>query len=129
VLIAVMFLAALVGVLSLGMLSVMTTETAEVWNHRESLRALAIAEAGVEHACQLLRADAEWDAGLHQVSFPVGSASVYSVAIDTSEYPEVVLTATGLAGDFERRVVARVLVYGPPREAPFAVRVMSWREP
>jgi hypothetical protein len=129
ILLAVAFMAALLGVLSLSMFSLMTADTEEVHNHVSSVRALGIAEAGVEHAIMKLRQNAHWKAGLKNVKFPKLSNDRYSVEIDQTDYPAVQLLAVGETGGFTRRLEVVVNVDGPPAKKPYTVTIESWREP
>ncbi len=128
VVIVVAFVAVLVGLLTVSMLMLLTADTEEVQNHRGSVRALAIAEAGIENAIQQLRANASWNAGFSNVVFPAGSSSTYSVTVDNSQYPDVTLVGTSQVDGFTRQLTVTVVVSGPPTPAPYPVRIKSWRE-
>lgn len=128
ILVAVAFLAVLFGILALATLTLQIADSEAVANHLGSTRALGVAEAGVEHAIQLLRDDPWWQAGLAGVTFPPGSGQTYDVTVDDSDHPQVTLDATGRADGFERRLLVTVEV-DTGGEAPFSVRVETWREP
>ncbi len=128
VLLLVAFLAVLLGVLSLSLLSLMTADTEEIYNHLHSTRALTVAEAGIEHAVKMLRNDPNWNTGFAEYTFPSGSDDSYSVTVDNAAYPSVVLVSTSAVEGFSRRVQVAVIVDGPPESTPYPVRIAAWNE-
>jgi len=119
----------MVGMLSLSMMTLITAETEEVYNHQHSTVALTIAEAGIEHALQELRADDTWTAGFAAYTFPLASGSTYTVTVDNTNYPTIDLQSTGAAGGFNRALQVSVVVEGPPEQSvPYPIRIDAWSE-
>ena len=76
VLIAVVFVAALLAAIVMGMLQINTEEIQVMRNHIRAAEALAVAEAGLNDALAHLRVDADWDAGFADKVFAGGTYTV-----------------------------------------------------
>lgn len=94
-------------------------------NHVHDLQALYIADAGIEDAIDRLSDDPTWDAGVSEV-FPSGSGNTYTVVVDNSGYPSIVITSTGNVPNFERSIEAQVEISGA--SAPYSVTTTYWKE-
>ena len=76
VLITVVFVAALLAAIVMGMLQIHTEEIQVMRNHIRAVEALAIAEAGLNDALAQLRTDADWDMGYTDKAFTGGAYTV-----------------------------------------------------
>ena len=76
VLITVVFVAALLAAIVMGMLQINTEEIQVMRNHIRAAEALAVAEAGLNDALAHLRADAGWDVGFTNKAFAGGAYTV-----------------------------------------------------
>jgi Tfp pilus assembly protein PilX len=116
VLITVVFVAALLAAIVMGMLQINTEEIQVMRNHIRAAEALAVAEAGLNDALSQLRIDAGWDAGFANKAFADGAYTV------TIKGDHVTSQGTSHHG-FVARVEAEVTVSsGPP---PHAVAIDS----
>ncbi len=93
-------------------LEVGTTEMAITRNILSLSKALYAADAGIQHALAMLRADRTWRTGFPSpgVEFPPGSGSTYMVAVTDGGGGEVVVTSTGTAGGLSKTVRATITV-------------------
>ena len=123
-LILVIFTMAFVAVLAVAVLDVAATDLGILRNHQNSLKALYAAQAGLQTALASLRTDCQSSG---TVSGSIGTNGQYTALIENNR-PLVTVTSTGKAAGFVRTVRARVVVAGPPVQAPFPVRVEWWRE-
>lgn len=103
VLITVVFVAALLAAIVMGMLQIHTEEIQVMRNHIRAAEALAIAEAGLNAAFAQLRNDAGWEAGFADKAFAGGA---YTVTVNGNH---VTSLGTSLHG-FVARVEAEVTV-------------------
>jgi len=127
-LILVVFAIAFVSALVAVVLEVATTDLAILRNHTSGLKALYAAEAGVAEAIVALRNQYDAISTLEgTLTAPDGSICSYYTKIDNTE-PVVTVSSIGRAAGFTRAVQARLVVAGPPMEAPYPVRVVWWRE-
>ena len=94
-------------------------------NHVHDLQALYIADAGIEDAIARLRDDPNWDDGLSE-EFPSGSGNTYTVVVDNSEYPSIVITSTGNVPNFGRSIEVEVQITGS--SSPYLVTTTYWKE-
>lgn len=126
--------ALVIALIIMSMLSLLTVSSLEMLtlnvqianNHIHDLQALYIADAGIEDAIDRLRDDPSWDAGLSGVEFPVSSGNTYTVTIDNSGYPSVVITSSGIVSNFQRSLEAQVEITGS--SSPYSVTVAYWKE-
>ncbi len=111
VLIMSVFVVALLAAIVMGMLQIDTEEIQIMRNHMHGAEALAVAEAGLNHALAEIRADAWWRAGFRDKSFAGGA---YTVTRHGSQITSVGVSARG----FSARLQAKVSVAGegPPHE-------------
>jgi type II secretory pathway component PulK len=114
VLIAVVFVAALLAAIVMGMLQINTEEIQVMRNHLRAAEALAIAEAGLNDALAHLRVDADWDAGFAGRVFAGGA---YTVTVKDGRIRSM---GTSLHG-YVARVEADVTVSSGP--APHVVEI------
>jgi Tfp pilus assembly protein PilX len=94
-------------------------------NHVRDLQALYIADAGIEDAIARLRDDPNWDDGLSE-EFPSSSGNTYTVVVDNSEYPSIVITSTGSVPNFQRSIEVEVEIAGS--SSPYSVTTTYWKE-
>ncbi len=95
-------------------LDVATTDMAITRNTLSLSKALYSADAGVQHALALLRADRTWRSGFPSpgVEFPPGSGSWYVVTVVDGVAGEVIVTSTGTVGGLSKSVRATIAL--PP---------------
>ena len=80
----------------------------------------------MEDAIDRLRGNPSWSAGLSDEEFPVGSGNTYSVIIDNSGFPSIVITSTGTVSDFQRSLEVQVEITGS--SSPYSVQTAYWKE-
>ena len=102
-----------------------TTDLQIARNHIGSMKALFVADAGIEDAIAELRANYNWQAGFSNKIFPAGSSSHYSVSV-TNTHPKVVITSVGTAEGFVRTIEIELNIV--ETTAPYPVRVIYWKE-
>jgi type II secretory pathway component PulK len=103
VLITVVFVAALLAAIVMGMLQIHTEEIQVMRNHIRAAESLAIAEAGLNDALAQLRTDAAWDKGYVDKGFAGG---MYTVTVNGSHVTSLGTSSHG----FVARVEADVTV-------------------
>lgn len=113
------------SLLAISSFELLTASIQIIANHRHDLQAMYIADAGIEDAIDHLRDDPGWSAGL-DVEFPTGSGNTYTVSIDNSGYPIIVITSTGTIQNFQRTLEAEVEVIGS--SSPYSVVMTYWKE-
>ena len=93
-------------------LEVGTTEMAITRNTLRLSKALYAADAGIQHALAMLRADRTWRAGFPDpgVEFPPGSEAGYVVSVVEGGSGEVVVTSTGTVGGLSKTIRATITV-------------------
>jgi Tfp pilus assembly protein PilX len=116
----------MLSMLAIGSLEMLTLNIQIASNHMHDLQALYIADAGMEDAIMELRSDSSWDTGFTDKEFPVGSGNTYTVTIDNSDSPSIVITSTGIVSDFQRSLEAQVEITGA--SAPYTVEMAYWKE-
>lgn len=94
-------------------------------NHRASMKALFVADAGIEEAISKLRKNFNWRRGFSNKTFPAGSTSRFSVKV-TNNHPSVVIRSTGTAEGFSRTIEIELNIV--ETTAPYPVRVIYWKE-
>ncbi len=89
-----------------------TTEMAITRNTLDLSRALYAADAGIQHALSMLRADRTWRNGFPSpgVVFPPGSNSSYIVTVADGGSGELIVTSTGAAAGLTKTVRATLTV-------------------
>jgi hypothetical protein len=117
VLLIVIFVVALSAAVVAGMLQLNTEEIMLVHNHISAVKALAVAEAGLNDAFSELRADSGWNSGFVAKSFNGGS---YTVTVDAN-LPTLTVLSTGTSSTgFIARVEADVTVSSG---SPYILRI------
>ena len=93
-------------------LDVQTMEMSITRNTLSLSKALYLADAGVQHALGMLRADRTWRAGFPSpgVEFPPGSGSFYAVTVADGASGEVIVTSTGTVGGLSKTIRATMTV-------------------
>ncbi len=125
-LVVALIVMSLLALLTINSLDMLTINVQIAGNHAHELQASYIADAGIEDAIDRLRDDPNWDAGLQNVELPAGSGNSYTVEIDNSEYPSIIITSTGTAANFQRSLEAEVKITGA--SAPYSVIISYWKE-
>lgn len=111
-LILCIFTMLIVSSLVVLVLEVETTEMAITRNTLDLSRALYAADAGVQHALAMLRADRSWRSGFPSpgVTFPPGSNSNYVVTVADGGSGELIVTSTGTSAGLSKTVRATLTV-------------------
>jgi hypothetical protein len=106
------FAMVIVSSLVVLVLEVGTTEMAITRNTLSLGKALYAADAGIQHALAMLRADRTWRSGFPApgVHFPPASGSRYVVTVADGGSGEVIVTATGIVGGLSKTVRATITV-------------------
>lgn len=129
-----------ITLLIVAFLDITTIDLQIIKNQTTSLKALYIADAGIEDAIYELRQDKGWGAaGFTDKEFPSGSGNSYTVTVSTlqtigtppNEFYIKTLTSTGTVSSgtttAQRRIEAQTLVTGRTAGA-YKVRISSWKE-
>ena len=125
-LVVALIVMALLAMLTMGILDMLTTNVQIADNHARELKASYIADAGVEDVIDRLRDDPTWDAGLLDVELPTGSGNTYTVNVDNSAYPSIIIAAIGTANNFQRSLEVEIKISGT--SPPYSVAVSYWKE-
>ncbi len=106
------FVMLIVSSLVVFALNMDATEMAITRNTLDLSRALYLADAGVQHALGMVRADRSWRAGFGSpgVEFPPGSGAYYVVTVTDGPGGEVIVTSTGDTGGLSKTVRATIAV-------------------
>lgn len=102
VLITVVFVAALLAAIVMGMLEIHTEEIQVMRNHIRAAEALAIAEAGLNDAFAQLRNDAGWEVGFADKAFAGGA---YTVTVKGNHVTSLGTSSHGFAARVEADVI------------------------
>ncbi len=94
-------------------------------NHISSMKALFVADAGVEDAIAELRDDYTWNTGFTGKVFPSGSTSSYTVEV-TNNQPTVEILSTGMVNGYVRKIQVELTV--GDSSSPYSIRVIYWKE-
>ncbi len=107
-----MFVMLIVSSLVIFALNMDATEMAITRNTLDLSRALYLADAGIQHALGMIRADRSWRAGFGSpgVEFPPGSGAYYIVTVTDGPGGEVIVTSTGDTGGLSKTVRATIAV-------------------
>ncbi|MCH8146701.1 MAG: hypothetical protein IH987_01730 [Planctomycetes bacterium] len=106
------FVMLIVSSLVIFALNMDATEMAITRNTLDLSRALYLADAGIQHALGMVRADRSWRAGFGSpgVEFPPGSGAYYVVTVTDGASGEVIVTSTGDTGGLSKTVRATIAV-------------------
>lgn len=128
-----------ITLLVVAFLDITTIDLQIVKNQTTSLKALYIADAGIEDAIYELRQDKGWEEGFAEKPYSTGSGNIYTVIVDidlvSGTYPNEfyikTLTSTGTVYSgtttAQRTIEAQTLVTGRT-PGPYKVRISSWKE-
>ncbi len=125
-LVVALIVMAVLALLTMSSLDMLTVNVQISGNHERELKASYIADAGIEDAIDRLRDDPNWNAGLTNVEFPTGSGNTYTVTIDNSGYPLIVITSTGTVPNFQRSLEVQVKITGS--SSPYKATTIYWKE-
>jgi Tfp pilus assembly protein PilX len=126
-LVLAIFILVFISILVVALLNLLTSDLVITNNHLGRLKALYIAEAGVEHAISLLRTNGNQPISIIGLTFPPGSISSYTVT-----YPEAgttrIILSTGQVdtNKFTATIEVRVSIKGTG--SPYTVRIVSYKE-
>lgn len=107
-----LFVMAFTSLLVISIVDTQTMQYAALRNSVDYDRARYLAEAGLQHALSFLEQDITWRDGLAGVEFPAGSGNQYSVSVTEGAQGTLVITATGNAGTFARKVQVSIKMGG-----------------
>lgn len=96
----------MVSAMVISALSTEMIQLAETRNVRDYERALYLANAGVQHACAELEANASWRSTVTDGAYPADGT--YSATALTGDRSMVIVTSTGVAGSIRRTVQATI---------------------
>ncbi len=129
-----------ITLLVVAFLDITTIDLQIVKNQTTSLKALYIADAGIEDAIYELRQVKSWDEGFAEKPYSTGSGNIYTVIVDIdlvsgtlpdNEFYIKTLTSTGTVYSgtttAQRTIKAQTLVTGRI-PGPYKVRISSWKE-
>lgn len=123
-LVLAMFILVFISIIIVAFLNLIASDLMITTNHLGRLRALYIAEAGVEYAVSQLRVDRNWTAN-QTTAFPSGSASTYTVT-----YPgttRVIVSSAQVDNNkFRATINATVSILG--QVSPFTVKIVNFKE-
>jgi len=114
ILLMTVFIIALGTILVIGFLQLSLADLQIVRNHQYSVRALYIADAGIEDALYELGQDKNWDVGFTDKAF---AGETYTVTITNNQpNPSSMECVSTVDGSFQRRIEVQSVVSGsnPP---------------
>ena len=121
ILIIVVFAAALMSAITIGMLQMNTEEIQLMRNQIFAAQAEATAEAGLNDAFSELRTDSSWNTGFTDKSFNSGS---YTVTV-SGTLPNLTITSTGTSSQgFVAKIEADITVGSA---SPYILRIDELR--
>ena len=136
-LLLVMILMVVFSLLTLAMFDLLKTSTQISGNHKRDLRTIYIADAGVEHAIDLLRDDPtladDFDYPIASTSFADGT---YEVTIKDAGVPlsptfyrqkDIISTGTLLGLSRTIEVHAKIIEVGSATPSIYVVATISWK--
>lgn len=121
-----MFVLVFISLLFAAFANILTSDLMITANHQGRLRALYIANAGIEYAVARLRSNRDWSATEVSV-FPAVSTSSYTVT-----YPQAgttrIIECTGRVDNnkFSAKIEAQVSISGS--SSPYTVKIVSYQE-
>jgi Tfp pilus assembly protein PilX len=121
VMIVSVFVSALFGAMVVGIMQLNVEEAMLANNHIELIKAVAIAEAGLNDAYYNIRQNRNWAAGFTNKTFGGGT---YSVTV-TGTLPNRNLVSTGVTGAGYKARVDADIVAGS--SAPYSVKITEIR--
>ena len=127
-LVLTMFMLVFISILVVAFLHLLTSDLIITTNHLGRLRALYIAEAGVEYAISQLRTNRNWSVAQLWTAFPSGSTSSWSVTYPKAGTTTRIIESDGRVDvdEFKAKVEARVSIQGSG--SPYTIRIVSYQE-
>ncbi|OGX15062.1 MAG: hypothetical protein A2166_06495 [Omnitrophica WOR_2 bacterium RBG_13_41_10] len=126
-LILAMFILVFISILAVAFLWLITSDLMITSNHLGKLKALYIAEAGIEQAVYQLRLNKNWIANQWQSPFPVGSNSSYTLTYPESGETRVIVSSAQVENNkFQATVKAKVSIKGA--SSPYTIRIVKYQE-
>lgn len=126
-LILAMFALLFISIVVAGFFMLATSDLEIITNHMGRMRALYIAEAGIEYAVSELRNSRNWSraAAAAPITFPGGSSSSYDVT-----YPKAgasrVIESIGQADNFTAVIEGQVSIAGS--SSPYTIKIVRFQE-
>jgi len=122
-----MFILVFIAILAVVFLELLTSDLQITSNHSGKLKALYIADAGIEHAVSRLRANRNWTANSQQIVFPSGSSSSYTITYPKAGTTRTIVSAGSLENNrFTATVEAKISIQGS--SSPYNIKIVSWSE-
>ena len=126
-LVLAMFILVFISILVVAFLNLLTSDLVITTNHLGRLKALYIAEAGVEYAISRLRADKNWSVTQEWTVFPSGSTSSWTVTYPKSGTARVIESSSQVDNNkFQAKVEAKVSIRGTSN--PWTIKIVSYQE-
>ncbi len=111
-LLLVLIVMVLTSLILAGIGNGLTTQFAAYRNTADYDQAQYLAGAGVHHAIAMIEEDNAWRGSISNIELPAGSGNRYSVTAADGDPGEIVVTATGEAGEVTRRLECVVSTNG-----------------
>ena len=135
VLLLVMILMVVFSLLTLAMFDLLKTSTQISGNHKRDLRAVYIADAGAEHAINLLRADPTLaDAADYAIASTSFADGAYAVTIEDAGTPSTPtfftqknIYSTGTLQGLSRTIVVHAKSIQIGSASNYAIATTSWK--
>jgi len=107
-LLATLFVSSVITMVVITMLQTTTLQYASIRNTLAFDRARYLAESAASHALAELEEDISWRDGISSIEFPPGSGDTYQAEVANGTGGTIVITGTGTAGPYTRKVVVTV---------------------
>jgi ABC-type glycerol-3-phosphate transport system permease component len=125
-LVLAMFVLVLIAILLVAFLELITSDLQITTNHAGRLKALYIADAGIEYAVAQLRTNSYWTVTQGQTIFPSGSGNSYTVTYPKTGTTRVIRSVGMIADKFTAIIEAKVSIRGA--SSPYNIKIVSWQE-
>jgi hypothetical protein len=116
----ILFLSSIVASISV----IFITDVKIIENYQNQVKALYVADAGIEYAISRLVLDDEWSANKLSVEFPGGSGNFY--VITKKKNDDSITSEATLSGGTVREYEAEIEITGS--ESPYEVKLTGWRD-
>ena len=126
-LILALFSMLFISLIVVAFLDIATIDQLIATNQIRDAQTTYIVDAGIEYKIYQIRwlPPRIWRRTLN-AEFPAGSGNTYSVSVDASGFPVVILTSVGTVGDFQRTIEVGVAASGTPLS--YTVIIDYWKE-
>ncbi|RKY32169.1 MAG: hypothetical protein DRP74_03165 [Candidatus Omnitrophota bacterium] len=122
-----LFILVLVSILVVAFIDLVTSDLRITNNHLARLKAIYIADAGIEYAVSQLRVDRNWSVNSEETLFPAGSTSSYSVTYPKAGTLRTIFCQGNLNNnEFVATIEAKVSIQGSG--SPYDIKIVNWKE-